>query len=169
MVLQSHYLNTGSVPIRIRDVVRIKEMPIADVQEWSGIYVTNLLNFDIAPHGETSVTFDCTVAKDMRLLFIGGHMHEWGRKFRLEYGDTVDSMKEIYKVDSWIPDYRDNPPVTLLTTNPMAVKAGSILRTTCTWQNDTAKSLNFPAEMCTSFGYAEGTKEPVVCSVDKLP
>lgn len=169
MVLQSHYLNTSSTPIRIRDVVRAKEIAIADVQVWAGIYITNLLNFKIAPHDETTVTFDCTIAKDMKLLFVGGHMHEWGRKFNLQYGKTIDTLNDLYTVDAWIPDYRDNPPVTLMTSNPMAVQAGEILRTTCTWKNDSMTELSFPKEMCTTFGYAEGTKDPVVCSVDKVP
>jgi hypothetical protein len=169
MVLQSHYVNSGLVPIRVRDFVRAQRMPVEDVEVWAALYVTNLLNFTVPAHQEATVTFDCTVEKDVNLLFVGGHMHEWGRKFNLQYGDTVDSLQTIYTVDSWIPDFRDNPPVTLMEGNPMPIKTGALLRTSCTWANDGMTDISFPKEMCTSFGYAEGTKEPVVCAVDHVP
>ena len=48
----------------------------------------------------------------------------------------------------------------------MQLKAGHILRTKCAWNNDQDHELIFPSEMCSSFGFVGGTKEPVLCGVN---
>ena len=59
-VLQSHYVNTSETPVRIRDMVVNKTMPVEDVSVWSAPLVANHQTFTIPPHEEASVEFDCT-------------------------------------------------------------------------------------------------------------
>jgi len=165
MVLQSHYINTSSQPILVRDVVRMQKMAIEDVTTWAAIHITNTLEFAVPSYEKKKITFDCTVDKDVDLLMVGGHMHEWGSRFEFFYGPSEAELKSLYLADPWRPDYRDAPPITLFFTNPMRLKAGSIMRTVCEWDNSTTDELSFPTEMCTSFGYVAGSKEPVVCSI----
>lgn len=163
MVLQSHYLNTDSKPILIRDAVRIKKLPVQDVTTWVSAYGTNATYMKIPPHSKGSMSFDCTIPKDVSVLLFGGHMHEWGSRFEALIGPSVAELKSVYVVDSWTQDYRDNPPVNLYFDKAMPLPQGSVVRTNCEWNNGTANELGFPEEMCSTFGYVEGTKETVQC------
>lgn len=164
-VLQSHYLNTDHVPIRVRDVVRLKMMPIESVQKWASMYATNSYDLVLPPHQVTDVEFDCTIPSDVNLLLFGGHMHEWGSRFEASIGPDANSLESAYTVDSWNSQYRDSPPISLFFTNPKPLKAGSVLRTHCTYNNNTDKELGYPHEMCATFGLVEGSKDPITCII----
>lgn len=164
-VLQSHYLNTDSVPIRVRDIVRLKMIPIESVEKWASAYATNTYELGLAPHQVTDVQFDCTIPSDIRLLVFGGHMHEWGTRFEASIGPDAANLKSTYLVDQWNTQYRDSPPVSLYFNDPKPLTAGMILRTHCTFNNNTDTVLDFPHEMCSTFGLVEGSKEPITCII----
>lgn len=166
MVVQAHYVNGDDRPIRTRDVVRLKRIAVDQVQTWAAIYVTNTLNVHIPAKDQAQVEFDCRVKKDVDLLVLGGHMHEWGTRFELLYGPDEDHLESLYLASPWVPQYRDLPPMTLFFQHPFKLQAGYLLRTKCQWHNDKDTELAFPHEMCTSFGYVGGTKDPEVCSVE---
>jgi hypothetical protein len=167
MVLQSHYLNTSATPIRVRDVLRLTQMPITDVKQWVASYATNSVAFSLPPHESSTITYDCTIEQDTNLMLIGGHMHEWGTRIEISVGLDETSMKSLYLVDPWQPEFRDAPPVTLMFENPMVIPKGTRLRTSCSWDNTSSKELGFPSEMCSAFAYLQGLKEPATCGVDQ--
>ncbi len=165
LIIQFHYLNTGDKPILVRDVIRLKKMAVKDVQKWTSVYATNEVGFEVPPNAiGHKVTFDCALPQDVELIAFGGHMHEWGAKFRAELGQP-GAMTELYRVDAWKADYRDSPPISLFQSAPKALTTGTVLRTTCEWNNDTDRALKFPEEMCATFGFVAGVKDPVVCTV----
>lgn len=164
LVLQSHYLNTGKVPIRVQDVVRIRKLPMAEVTSWDAVFINTTDQINIPPHAQgVSTTFDCPVVSDLRALIIGGHMHEYGSKLEVKYVSAAGVEEPLYKIDAWKAEYRDTPPVDLYLNNPKLLKGGGSLRITCTWNNTSDAALTFPTEMCVLFGYAAGTKDPIVC------
>lgn len=165
LVLQAHYLNTGTKAILIRDVARLRKIAMENVKEWAAIYVTNSLNLNLPPSQKTTIEFDCTVEKDVRLLFVGGHMHEHGSAVELRYGPDADHLETMFRTDPWEAQYRDDPPMTLFLQNPKPLPQGTLLHTKCEFNNATPEEISFPKEMCVSFGYAAGSKEPTVCSV----
>lgn len=164
MVVQSHYVNAGEKPIRVRDGVRIELLPEAERTSWVAMVVTNSFDLELAASGESSFEFDCVVQEDIDLLLVGGHMHEQGKRFEVLVGPSVDALERVYLADPWRVEYRDAPPVTILKSAPIHLAAGDILRTRCVWENTTGEALSFPAEMCSTFGYAGGIKEPWVCA-----
>jgi hypothetical protein len=165
MVLQSHYVNTTSQPIRVRDVVQLELIPIEDVRTWAAPMAHATLDLEI-PAGEAGeASFDCVVEEDVELLALGGHMHEWGTKFETEIGSTTDSLELLYLVDPWKAEFRDVPPVTLFFEQPMPLAAGTIIRTTCAWENTESHALVFPHEMCITFGIVAGRQDPVECRI----
>jgi hypothetical protein len=166
LVVQSHYVNAGSRPILTRDLVRIKKTPLAPVKNWVSVYATNKVSFEVPSHQSASTSFDCVIPQDLKLLLVGGHLHEWGTRFETFIGPNVDSLESVYLVDPWNPAYRDGPPITLFFENPMPLPQGTILRTSCTWMNNTEQNLGFPSEMCATFGFVEGTKDPLACNVE---
>ena len=164
-VMQIHYVNTGEAPILVRDVARLEKIAPASVQTWVTTLTTNRLNFKLRP-GPHTETFDCAVTEDVELLLLGGHMHENGARFNLDIGPSVDALRSLYLVDPWKPTYRDAPPVTLFFSQPFHLPAGSVVRTTCEWNNRTANDIEFPDEMCAGFGYLAGTTHPLHCQAE---
>jgi hypothetical protein len=161
-VMQIHYVNVGRTPILVRDVARLARIDLEAVETWVTTLTTNSLRLEL-PVGQSVETFDCNLAEDVDLLLLGGHMHETGLRFEIEVGPSVDALESMYLVDPWEPSYRDAPPVTLFFTQPRRLAAGTIVRTTCEWDNTTDDTLVFPAEMCASFGYLAGTSTPFHC------
>lgn len=166
LVIQMHYVNTSTEPILVRDVIRIGIKPQSEITRWVAPFGLNSGNFEVPPRAaEFTTTFDCTVKQDADLLLLGGHMHENGMKMFTQLGTDVNNLVTKYQVDAWKPDYRDAPPVELFMSTPIKVKAGMILRTSCTWTNSSDKTLTFPHEMCASFGLLAGTKDSWVCNI----
>jgi hypothetical protein len=161
-VMQLHYINAGDDPILVRDVARLRKVPESSVERWIATLTANSLSLKIPP-GYGSESFDCTLNEDLDLLLLGGHMHESGTRYSIEVGPSVDDLTNIYLVDPWKPLYRDAPPVSLFFQNPYQVPAGTIVRTTCEWNNAGSTMIDFPHEMCASFGYLAGTDEPFHC------
>lgn len=163
VVVQLHYVNTSTQPILVRDVIRLKKMDVAQVTTWVSPFALNHETFMVPPHGTANVEFDCTIQTPQKLLLIGGHMHEWGTTFKVEWGADATHLTKLYEVPTWKADYRDSPPTDLYFTNQKDVPAGTVMRTSCSWLNDTDKALAYPHEMCATFGLFAGTKTPMVC------
>jgi hypothetical protein len=163
MVLQSHYVNIGDVPIKIRDVVRVRQRQTKDVQKWVSTLSASSFDIDVMPGASRTETFDCGFDEDVELILAGPHMHEEGTGFQIHLGPSVDKLELLQDVDDWIEEYRDSPPVLMAFDKPLAVPKGSILRTTCSWKNTRDHQIGFPEEMCTTFGYIAGTKKLYDC------
>jgi hypothetical protein len=165
MVIQSHYVNTTSRPILVRDVVQLELVPMEQVRTWAAPIMHGTLDLEIPAGQSGEVSFDCVLEQDVELLVIGGHMHEWGTKFQAEIGPTIDALELLYLVDPWKAEFRDVPPVTLFYEQPKPLAAGTIVRTTCTWDNTESHPLVFPHEMCITFGIVAGQQDPVECRI----
>ncbi|MBX7084279.1 MAG: hypothetical protein K1X88_34040 [Nannocystaceae bacterium] len=163
MVIQSHYVNTTDHPILVRDFVQLDLIPMEEVQTFAAPIATNTIDITLEPGKTGEVSFDCTIDEDVELLMVGGHMHEWGTKFETKIGPSVDELESLYLVDPWHSDFRDVPPVTLFLDNPKAITAGTVIRTSCYWNNTESEAIKFPHEMCSTFGILAGIKDPIEC------
>lgn len=162
VVVQMHYVNTSSQPILVRDVVRLKRVPIASVTTWVAPFALNLEQFVVPTARLIDRSFDCQTPEPYQLLLIGGHMHEHGATYRVEWGPDAAHLQSLYDVTPWKAEYRDSPPVSLFS-QPIDVPAGSVFRTTCAWVNETGSNLEYPREMCATFGLVAGTRTPFLC------
>jgi hypothetical protein len=155
LVLQQHIVNTSENPIRVRDGMHLKLLPKEEVEILAGFYGISDVEFVLEPEEgvEREVSFFCEAPRDMNLLLMGPHMHEWGVRFNAKAG-PVDSMREIINIDPWFAEYRDEPPVTEWGVDaPLALKKGDHIETTCVYNNTSGKDLEFPSEMCATYGY----------------
>jgi hypothetical protein len=162
-VLQFHYINSSDNPILVRDVARLERVDMAKVTTW----VSTLISTDIdlaLPPGPTKISWDCKVDQDRDLLVLCGHMHDMGQRFSVDIGPSADALTNIYTVDQWQAQFRDNPPSNSYYDHPIHLAAGSVIRTTCEWQNTRDTTLMFPDEMCTTFAYTAGTQQSFQCS-----
>ena len=162
-VLQFHYINATDNPILVRDIARLERVDMATVNTWVSTLISTDINLSLPP-GATKVSWDCKVDQDRDLLALTGHMHDMGQRFTLEVGPSVDALTTIYSVDPWQAQFRDNPPLNAYYDHPIHLSAGTVLRTTCEWQNTGDATLRFPQEMCTTFAYAGGPQQLFQCS-----
>jgi hypothetical protein len=156
IVLQQHYVNTTSKPIRVRDAVFLKKVPKESVQYEVGFAAMTDTGFEIpAKSSGIDVPIECTPPEDdTKLLLLGPHMHEWGEKIRLEKSsDGGTSWEMIQDVPEWDATFRDLPPVQRLFDSPLVLNQSDKLRVTCTFMNDQSQPLKFPQEMCAYYGY----------------
>jgi hypothetical protein len=159
LVVQQHYVNTSEVPIRVRDGMHLRVLPQQEVSTLAGFYGISDIGFELAVDpAERTVTFECDVPRDMNLLLMGPHMHEWGLRFTAEVGRPQASgemaFEEVVRVDPWFAEFRDEPPVTEWgLEDPLALHAGDVLRTSCVFSNTSDEVLSFPSEMCATYGY----------------
>lgn len=163
VVMQSHYINPTDVPIRVTDQAQYQAMPADQVERWASVMAFNNDKFSVPPGAtEHTESFDCTVEERYEVIYLGGHMHEWGKSFSLERqrGDTKES---IYDVPEWDPVYRDAPIILQFEPGEFVVEPGDTFTTTCTWFNDQGEALEFPHEMCTTFTMVHPAKVPVIC------
>lgn len=156
IVLQQHYVNTSPKPIRVRDAVFLKKVPLESVEHQVGFAAMTDTNFEIPPKSSgVEVPIECSPPEDgVQLLLLGPHMHEWGQSIRLEKSsDGGSSWEMIQDVPEWDATFRDLPPVQRLFDSPLVLDQTDKLRVTCTFGNDQAQPLTFPQEMCAYYGY----------------
>lgn len=150
-VLQSHYVNSGTVPLRFQDVATISGIEPEAVQTWAAPFYVNHSGFDIPPHQASHSDYDITTTQDLNFLVLLGHEHEWGTQFAFQ--QVVDgAATDIYRVETWQAAYRDSAPMNTYAPGEFFLPAGSVLRNSCDWYNDTDEPLDFPAEMCVTAG-----------------
>jgi hypothetical protein len=160
-VVQAHYVNTTPERLRFQDVMTIGMVPEDTVTTWAAAFALTVIDFTVPP-GESSVDFGCDFEESYNILYLTGHLHEYGKSFRLDH--TVgDATTELYEIPSWNVSYRDAPPLQKYGPGDLTIDAGTTLTTTCAWNNDTTADIEFPHEMCATYGMLYPSLVPVVC------
>lgn len=149
LVVQSHYINTGEEPLVTHDVMTLFATD-ADLDSLTRLYlfVAGANKFEIPPKSEHSESAGCVLDKDITMLSLTPHMHEWGIKIQLEVDDDI-----VANEPSWKPDMRDLPPTLSFTGDDGQFERGQSMRLTCAWRNYDSSPLEFPEEMCAMVGY----------------
>jgi hypothetical protein len=162
-VFQAHYVNTTTERLLERDIMNVGFMPIDEVEEWAAAFALTQVNLSLPPAQASELTFDCAFDEPYEVMYLTGHLHEYGTRFSFEYGTGEDLTLE-YEIPEWDPVYRDAPPLNRYERDELWFEPGGVLRTNCEWFNDTDEVLEFPAEMCATYGMLVGSTTPVVCS-----
>ena len=99
-------------------------------------------------------------------LFIP-HMHEWGSYYKLERLGDGDAVESVLIEREWDPIYVSDPVIETFDVDaPLMLAAGTRLRQTCRWVNDTTDPLLFPREMCLAYGLYYPDDGEVFCDPD---
>ncbi len=155
LVVQAHYIRTEPGPATVEDVVDLQTLEANEVKAFANSFVLVDGGFKVPPRGEATSVSDCVVPKDLDLLLLLGHMHEWGSRYKLERIDeaTNKPVEMLYET-AWEPLFTSHPPVTSYDPQkPLHLPKGTRLRQTCTWKNTESNELQFPREMCVMFSY----------------
>ncbi len=161
-VVQAHYVNTTAERRRYKDIMTIGMVPEEQVTTWAAAFALTVIDFTLPP-GPSSVNFDCSFADDYQMLYLTGHLHEYGTSFRLDH-KVGDATTELYEIPVWDVNYRDAPPLQKYGPGELTIDAGTTLTTTCDWENTEDHDLEFPAEMCATYGMLYPSLVPVVCN-----
>ncbi len=169
-VLQSHYLNTTDQALLVRDIGVSDTIPEDEVAIWTAPLVYNYADMEIPAQGALEVSFDCSFDDDFYYLYLQGHMHEWGTRISIDQVDQADQggaggevLTNRYSIDPWMPEMRDLPPTNIYEEGSFLVPAGTVMRTTCAWQNDTDEAILFPHEMCDGVAMVYPSEVPRIC------
>ena len=121
----------------------------------------------ISPHEEFESVSTCTAPADVDIIRLLGHMHEWGTYYHLERLDDGDQPVETVIEKEWDPVFTSDPEIlTFEPAAPMHIAAGTRLRQTCRWFNDTADPILFPREMCLAYGLYFPDDGEIFCDPD---
>lgn len=105
------------------------------------------------PSGVAHAHASCAVKQDMNFFVMGGHAHEWGTHITLTTTPAGGSPSVVYDTP-WSKEYQFNPPRNNYTKDaPFTMHTGDTVEVDCTYNNDTGATIDFPREMCVSFGY----------------
>lgn len=152
LVVQSHYVNQQDQDILVRDASFVKYVPADEVTTWAAPMALSREDFSIpANTNGYNLTFDVTLPLSVNVLYMGGHLHEWGSKFQTLL-TSEGSQSLIYEVAEWEPEFRDSPMYQYFEAGAFELKKGDVITTSCTWDNDLDHALEFPQEMCVTFG-----------------
>jgi hypothetical protein len=162
---QSHYVNSSDAPMLVQDGINFATVDPDTVETWAAPWGHGTTEMPLAAGQGTTLELQCNWADDVSLLSLMGHMHERGRAFSVDH-TTASGTTRLYEVENWSAEYRDTPPVTSWELPGLAVAAGDVFTTTCEFWNDTDEELNYPDEMCASFGIAWPARDALLCAAD---
>lgn len=154
LVVQAHYINTTGAPMRVSDKVVVKLVPDEKVKHLANMWALSDGQLEVPSRASATRQGTCKTAFDMNLLVVLGHMHEWGKTFRLDIIDDAGDTVEVLYEQKWDPVFTSHPPLLRFgEDSPRLLPKGTRLRQTCSWDNTTDEPLTFPREMCISVLY----------------
>ena len=165
LLMQSHYVNTSADRLLVQDAINIGVSPQDTIETWMAPFAHTDVDLSLPPNQESSWTVTCAWEEEVNLLFMTGHMHEWGSAFTVDWTHG-DETERIYTIDTWDPLYRDAPPINDYQDTPLTISPGDTFTTTCTWWNNTDAVIDFPQEMCATSGMVYPQKVPLICEPD---
>jgi hypothetical protein len=131
-----HYLNTTSDPIPANVTVTMKYVGADQVKALAASVFLNSLGIQVPP-GKSTQSFTYTLPLDVNLLGAAGHMHRRGIHFSGSAVDAAGKSTDLYATDDW------NEPVAAAFSPPIALANGTAINWSCTYSNDTGKTLRF--------------------------
>ncbi len=145
---QSHYLNATDEDVLAQDVMDLDLLPADEVAQVAGTFTEVNLGLDLPAGEEVTRVMECTAPVNMSVPWMLPHMHEHGVHFTLE--TVVNGVATTLYDSEWTAALRDHFPI--LDFEPhIQLSTADTIRTTCTWNNNTADRILFPREMCATF------------------
>lgn len=167
LVIQAHYINTTGADMEVQDTVTLNLTDPAKVENYVNYFVTDDEGFSAPPHAPYEHSSICTLDRDLNMILTLGHMHEYGKHFRLDEIDADGNTKRTLVDNDWAPEYTSHPPINYYTKDqPLSLPKGTRLKQTCSWNNTTTDPLLFPREMCITFMYHfPGNDQDLMCDM----
>ncbi|MDG2305233.1 MAG: hypothetical protein P8R42_11380 [Candidatus Binatia bacterium] len=154
LVVQSHYVNVTSRPLRVRDTIVVQMSEPSEVQTEIGNVAVANFDFTLAPNAKGQVVrAACPISRPITVTSLRAHMHEHGVSILVEHEKVSGERISLFEIDPWQPEFRDLLPGVSFHEKPLRLEAGDYLTVECTFDNPSDTAIQFPTEMCASFGY----------------
>jgi hypothetical protein len=134
--IQLHYINTSDDDRMASATIKLSPTDASSVQKWVSELYFNQLNINVPPGANQTITTSCTIPNTYGPIgLIAGytHMHKRGVHFVAKTG----SGTMLADVNTW-----DEPP-TIIYDTPIMLNPGDKIEWTCTYNNDTGRTLTF--------------------------
>lgn len=161
-VTDVHYINTSNEPICVNAAYDFDLVPADEVDAMAAAVELDVGHFEIPPGPEVTLRTECTLPADLEILSMVGHMHERGRRHRVELLQDGQAT-ELYQVDPWLPHYQYDAPIETFALGEVQAAEGDVLAMDCTWENETGGVLGYPDEMCQTQAVAWPLDGPIQC------
>ncbi|MCB9538564.1 MAG: hypothetical protein H6704_20180 [Myxococcales bacterium] len=166
LTLQIHYNNeAGHADVADSSGVRIYHGP-PDGPEVS-ILTLGPIGFSVPARSVGQATGWCVVPDDTRIVASFPHMHEKGVAFEQVIERADGAEDSVITLDGWSFDSQ------YIYATPVDLKAGDVLRTTCTYRNEDDRRLSFGPntadEMCFNFAYVSPPPSITYCNQNQPP
>jgi len=163
-VVDAHFVNVTGNTVTTQVAVNMGIVPEESVDQWVGSWNHHGGQISVPPQSIHSQSSSCEWEQETSVIAIGGHMHGFGHSYRIDWTHASDGTTEnIYDLPEWSLDFWTHPDVRLFPIGEIEVQPGDSFTSTCTWNNTTDEPLEFPIEMCTTFGVAVPLAEAFEC------
>ena len=149
--LNAHYFNKQTTSLTGENYINMYTVPQANVvNEAQSINFANY-NFSIPANTRKTITTDFTFTKAVTVITLTSHFHKTGEKFQIKILGGTRNGEVVYENTDW------EHPLVINFNTPIQLKAGEGLTSVVTYNNTSAKTVNFGLtsedEMNIIFGY----------------
>jgi hypothetical protein len=149
LMIQSHFINTSDQPISGYSVIDVALGPVDPNAQVASLLNNTTLQVSLPPSARSTVTASCFLPSDYHALMYANHMHQHGVSVSTELVNPDGSTLMLKDDPSWNYSWAFDPNFTRFPLqSPQLFPAGSTIKTTCTYANDTSATIKFPDEMC---------------------
>lgn len=145
LMVQLHLLNTTQKDITDSVGIKLGVTNQPDAKS-VGVYAFGTTDIALPPASKHDVVNECTVDSDVNVFAVLPHMHYLGNTLKFEVADANGNYQEVYRRSPWSFDDQ------FVDDHPLQLKAGTKTRITCSYDNNTAKEVDFGEsshdEMC---------------------
>jgi hypothetical protein len=99
IMLNVHYLNTGTTPIDGDAVVDVKFAEVDPSRKIAAMFLNLNFGFSLPPASRIDSSIDCVAKSDVQLLMLANHMHEYGTSVKTEVVRADTGAVEVLKDD----------------------------------------------------------------------
>ena len=155
IMLNVHFLNTGSQVVDGRSVVDFKFAEVDPNRKVASLFANGNFNFKLGPNAKAEATAECPIGREIDFILFTNHMHDYGTRAttRLERSGAV-SAELVHEDPVWTYEMQFKANYTKWSADkPLHLVPGDKLVTECAWTNTTPEAVAYPREMCFGIGY----------------
>lgn len=162
LIINHHWINTSDEPVQVQAEMVTVPPPAGQTDlVVARSFIVQSTAFKIAPHDAGEASVHCDLDRDVQLISMLGHEHEWGTHVKAE---RMGSEPDVMFDHAYEPSMALHPMVRYFPLDaPYRMKAGDAVRLACNWDNDTDAPLMFPGEMCVLAAWQVGVDHDTMC------
>ncbi|HVV82733.1 MAG TPA: hypothetical protein VHE35_06615 [Kofleriaceae bacterium] len=160
LYINTHYLNATDEDEVGTTRLDVKLEPASPDRKAVTLFTNVTVDFDLPAEHATSREITCTVEDDLDLVMYTNHMHDYGVSTRTTITPPGGEPTVLKDDPVWSPEWQSNPNFARATVaQPLHLARGTVVTTTCAWNNTTSRDLTFPDEMCLFLSFQLGSRD----------